>query len=179
MQFATVVFTHIAAFIAGVALDIFRQIGASWNTRRIVRNAIQVEIHGVLVHLNFYILEAIADGPKSMPNLDAKYFPKPLSLISFEYYWKDRRDDLLQLPEWPQLKGWADRLSTLPNGGHPTPFEAVMLLFSLTISPMDRCINSESRRFVREIVRRPEVVAYRNSQLAGNRPTNEPRADEP
>ena len=50
-------------FAGGVAADWLRQWSASWMANREVRNAIRAEIHPVLVHLNFFILNAM-DGDR-------------------------------------------------------------------------------------------------------------------
>jgi hypothetical protein len=156
---AVVVITALLSFMAGVATESFKQWIASWFVVRGIRKAIQAEMQGVLVQLNFYLLDVMQDGGGEIS--DAKYFTQRWTLESFEYYWQNQREALLKLPEWPRLKNWNAMLGQIITGGHPALFNVMMLFESLTIPPLDKCLHRDSRIFVQNVLARPEVAEYK------------------
>src|SRR5262245_60483792 len=96
--------TGVAAFGAGVATDWLRQWSATSWARRHIRAAIGAEIQTIIVTLNFYVLAALRQ-PDRQVELAARYF-SGAQPEAFTYYWSEKRDDLLKLPEWPVLKNW-------------------------------------------------------------------------
>jgi len=114
----------------------------------------------VLIHLNFYILTAMDQGAND--TLSAEYFNGRLSLESFEYYWQNQRDAILKIPEWSRLKGWNELLGQILESPHPPLFNVIMLFESLTIPPLDKCLDRDSRAFARRVIARPEVQQYKN-----------------
>jgi hypothetical protein len=152
-------------FASGVAADCLRQWGASWMSSRGVRNAIRAEIHPVLVHLNFFILNAMEGERDQGQTLTGRYFAQPLRLQAFDYYWQDRRDCLLKLQEWPRLKNWAEALNRIGDDPGSALFTAIMLFESLMIPPLDRCMSRDTKTFARGVLERPEVAEYQRGQL--------------
>jgi hypothetical protein len=165
MEIGTVVTTATVAYVAGIATDWWRGWSVSWFSNREIRRAIQAEFHAVLVTLNFYILNAMEENGRAA-GLIARYFPRPLQLEAFQYYWQHQQHRLLRLPEWSRLKSWNDNLGQIGFGApHPPLFMAIMLFESLTIPPLDRCVSRDSRKFVRNVLARPEVAKYKLDYL--------------
>lgn len=155
--------TGALAFIAGIATDWLRQFGASWFSRRDIRKAVQAEVDGLVVILNFYILRAI-ENPKDDTRA-ARYFSDPLQLLSVTYYWQERRDQLLRLPEWPRLVNVNETLAGLGRGPDPTLFTAIMLFQQFLIPPLDKCISRRSRKLARRVLDRDDVASYQTDYL--------------
>ncbi|MBI4479730.1 MAG: hypothetical protein HY651_06875 [Acidobacteria bacterium] len=161
-----------ASFVAGMVSGWFNQWFAAVFESHKIRNAVRAEMHGLIVSLNFYIQKALAES-ENRSLLTAEGLDR-LSLESFNYYWDNQRDKLLALPEWVRLQGWSKRLERIGDGEHPPLFNAIMLCESLTIPPLDKCVNRDTRKFLGRILDRPEVSKYKLDYLvraSGNRPT--------
>jgi hypothetical protein len=149
------VITAAISYSAGIATEWARGL----LSNREIRNAVQAEISPILVHLNFYLMNATAI--EDDPALVARYFGQSVHLESFDYYWEHDRNRLLRLPEWTLLRSWADRLGRIGTGPHPALFDVIMLFDSLTIKPLDRCVSRDSMKFVRNVLARPEISTFR------------------
>jgi len=163
MDFTSSVTGAIVGVGVGIALDWNRQWTAGIFSCREIRAAVDAELQRVLVSLNFFILYSL-DGQGHQQQIVTRYFDGSARLRSVEFYWQERREKLLKLPEWPRLTDWNDRLGQLATHQEPL-FEAIMLFESLLIPPLDKCLSRSSKQFARSVVARPEVVAIKMSRL--------------
>lgn len=163
MNLATILGTF-AGYAGGLATEWVKQWASAWFARHEIRGAVRAEIGGVLITLNFFIMSALETG--AAEDVVLKYFPAPAHLESFQFYWNQKRDRILRLPEWPRLKGWDESLAAIAIGPHPPPFAAIMLLQSLLIAPLDKCVDRGSKKFIQQILDQREVDSYRTKYFS-------------
>lgn len=160
MEFGAFVLAGIT-FLAGNVTEWLRR---EWFPNRQVRKAVQAEIQPLVIDLNFFILRAMECADKGeMPR--SALFACPVRLRSVDYYWNQKPDQFLQLAEWPLLKGWSESLGEIGKNGHPAVIDVIMLLVRLTLPPLDKCIDWQTKRFVNNILARPAVSSYRQEYI--------------
>lgn len=156
--------TAIAGFVGGIATQWLTRWTADWFTRREIRAAFKAEIAPIVVTLNFYILKAI----EVVPNEDAiaaQYFGTEMRFGAFDYYWNEKRDLLLKIPEWSRLQSWYTGLRTITQADHPILFKAIMSFESLLIAPLDRSVDKTTKGVVRRTLERPDVERFKMEYL--------------
>lgn len=151
--------TGFVAFFAGVATDWLRQWSANWFVVRDIRRAIRAEMAPVIVSLNFFILMAIEDQPDGSPMVPS--FGEDSPLTAFEYYWTEKRDLLLKLPEWSRLRNWEQRLLGIRRWPEPPLFSAIMLFEALSIAPLDKAVDGTSTQTIKNTLARADVEEYK------------------
>lgn len=164
MEAATVV-TAIASYIAGIATDWVKGWSVRWFSAYGLRKAIRVEIQALLVILNLYMLKAMDAESRDDPGILAEYFHGSPQLQSFTYYWEQRRDLILGLPEWSRLKNWNDCLASIGKGPHPPLFTAIMLFEQLTIPPLNHCCSRDTMGFVKRVLSNTALGEYRAAYM--------------
>lgn len=156
------ILTNLVSFGLGVTADYFKGLGGSSLVRRRIRNAVKVEISGILVSLNFYIMAKIRKDPGSENDalLLTHHLGDRPELKSATYFHDQKQDQFLELPEWVGLKDWNDTLRSIGTGPHPPMFTAIMLFRRLAERPLRNCVSQDSLGFVRGVLVRPEVDQY-------------------
>jgi len=160
MQWVTIVAAALA-FLGGAMLEWWKGWIGVLSSNRAIRRSIAVELSQILVTLNFYVTEALGPDPLSDYALLAKYFPKPLRLRSFSYFWFRERGKVLRLPEWRLLYDWADSLPRIGTTDKAPLFQVLMLCQALAMPPLNQCLNRELRGFVNRILNLPGAQTYR------------------
>ena len=152
-----------ATFVAGMVSGWFNSWFATAFESHKIRSAIRAEIRGLIVSINFYILKAIPEPDNQ--SILASSGMDGMSLESFNYYWEHQREKILSLPEWVRLQNWSRSLGRIGSGEHPPLFNAIMLCESLTIPPLDKCVDRDTRKFLGRILGQPEVGKYKLDYL--------------
>ena len=135
-----------------------------WNSRRLsrrtLRQAIRAEMRPIVAGLNFFILRAVEPGAH-VHELVASRFGPETRLHAFEFYWNERREEILKLPEWTRLYSWHESFKNLRTDPDLALFTAIMLFVRLTTHPLGKCVDRRSGRLVRRTLRLPAVEQYR------------------
>ncbi|MEP7353129.1 MAG: hypothetical protein ABI824_07840 [Acidobacteriota bacterium] len=160
-------------FVCGVGADLLRQLGTNWVEHRRIRKAVGREIHDAAIMLNFFLFKTLIDKMQE-PQFAPTYFQKPRRLDSVDYYLQAQPTQFLTLPEQSRLRWWNEELATLgKDGERPRTFRAIHMLALLTISPLKQCSTHETRRFVGQILDRPEIIEYRGQYMSRKTATRE------
>jgi hypothetical protein len=156
--------TAVVGFIGGLAAPWSKQWSADWFSRRRIRAAINAEITPIVVSLNFYILKAI-DAVPNERSVEIRCFDDNMYFGAFDYYWSQKRDEFLTLPEWSRLQNWYTSVRSLQQQEHPALFTAIMLFESLRMKPLDRCVDRGTKRTVRRTLDEQNVQDYKINYL--------------
>jgi hypothetical protein len=156
--------TAAAGFFGGLATQWLTRWSADWFTRREIRAAIKAEIAPIVVTLNFYILKAIEAVPNEQ-EIAAQYFGPEMRFGAFDYYWSEKRDQLLKVPEWSRLQNWYSSLRTITQSDQPILFKAIMSFESLLIPPLVSCVDRTTKGVIRQTLERPDVERFKMDHL--------------
>jgi hypothetical protein len=156
----TTVITLGVGFGAGIAADWIKQWSSRWFIRNNLRNAIKAEIGSIIIAVNFYILEAI-EKPQLGTELAAKTFTTAPTFHAFDFYWKEKREQLLMLPEWSRLQQWYASFTNVNDQEHPVLFKAIMLFESLHIPPLNKAVSKDTMTVILNTLQRDDIRGYK------------------
>jgi hypothetical protein len=127
-------------------------------------NAIRAEITPIVVSLNFYILRSIEAIPTE-PGIELHCFDGQPQFHAYEYYWNQKRESFLKLPEWARLQGWYERLVKIREWPEPPLFSAIMLFEGLLLPPMDKLPDKDVKVTIRSTLARQDVQKYKTDYM--------------